>query len=173
MANITYNPFSITKESLTTPTSTQQYPLGFVYISSDDSSSAAVKRFLYIKANGALTAKQPYRIVTSGTAAAEWTTASFISLTGAVTLIGIPQVAFTSGYYGFVQIGGAASYLPTAATIAAGATLKVMTSGSTLVLDSSTGVVSNSTVGSNVSALTSDSTSGTVILNGVRVVVSS
>lgn len=165
----------VNETDITTPTSTLNglYVLGQIYSFKDSSAPNAVKQYMYIKANGALTQYQPYRIVNSGTSGAEWTTASFISLSAPVTLVGIPQVAFTSGYYGFIQIGGVATYKAPATTVAAGASLKAMTSGTALVVDSSTGVQSNASMAWNVTALTSDDTSGSCVLSNIRFVVTS
>lgn len=165
----------INEDDLTTPSSAinPNYLLGQVYSFKDSSNSAAVKQFMYVKANGALTAYVPYRIVASGTAGAEWTTAAPITLTASVSLIGIPQVAFTSGYYGFIQIAGAATYATGSLAIVATYAVKVLTAGVTLVTDTTTAVQSNVSVGFNVSTTTTGDTTGTVILQGARVVVTS
>lgn len=89
---------------LTTPASTQQYPLGTVVEVIDDTYKS-IKKFMYVKSHGALAKYSGYFITFSATAGSEVITVA--PTTSALLRIGcIPQVDFTSGYYGWVQIEG-------------------------------------------------------------------
>lgn len=89
--------------------------------------------YKYIKAAANLTAYQPYVLVDN---AAGVTTAS--PATSSVTKkIGIPQVAIASGSYGWVAIGGLCK--AKTGIQAKGDTLEVLNSGTTLVVDGSSG----------------------------------
>ena len=93
---------------LTTPTSAQGYPLGFrfrVKSSHGATGTEYMTEYIYIKANGALTAYVPLMLNFSGTDAAEITTTA-IATSSVYREIVVPQVTFTSGYYGFVPIKG-------------------------------------------------------------------
>ncbi len=166
--------FSISEDALTTPSSTQQFPLGNIVEVVDSAQPNSIKRFMYVKSHTTLVAFTPYAIVAQGTSGSEWLTAAPAILSSAVQLIGIPQVGFTSGYYGFVQIAGAATYLTGGLAVVANASVKILAAGTTLITDSSTGAQSNNTIGWNVSLTsTTPGVSGTVILQGARAVVSS
>jgi hypothetical protein len=89
---------------LTTPTSTQQYQLGEVITTWDDSQKCQ-KKFMYVKSHEAFVLGRAYTITYSSTAGAEVTTVK--AATSSVLII--PCVAVcscTSGYYCFVQIEG-------------------------------------------------------------------
>lgn len=115
---------------LVTPTSTQKYPLGKkVRIreaanSASETASTATKEYIYVKASAALTAKGAYVITPSGTAGAELGTGTPATSSVAVRA-GIAPVAFTSGYFGFLQIEGDASIVSYGA-VTAGDTLKLI-----------------------------------------------
>lgn len=165
MTTTLYNRLNLgNKNDLTTPTSTQEYPLGYIYEVSD-SNTAAIKKYMYVKSHAALTAYVPYLISASGTAGSEVITAAPATLASAVNLIGIPQVDFTSGYYGFVQIEGkTTAALRDAAT--AGWTVEILNSGASLV-----GLASTELVGTlgYVIATTTAATNGSVYITGKRV----
>ena len=129
---------------LTTPTEAQKYALGKV-ITVIDSAKKAVKKFMYVKSHGALTQYQPYMISFSSTAASEVITAAPATLAAPGALIGVPQVAFTSGYYGFIQIQGDCTVLMTAETYAVGDHLQILNTGTALVVDGTSGSTSRTT----------------------------
>lgn len=92
------------QEDLTTPTADQKYPLGMEVVV-NDTSVFARKCFKYVKAaHSALTAYVPYQLANAYTTGAEWATRAAIKCDN--SLVGVPSVAFTSNYYGFLQIEG-------------------------------------------------------------------
>jgi len=92
------------QEDLTVPTSTIKYPLGTEVVITDTTLTMR-KRFKYVKAaHSALTAYVPYQIALGYTTGAEWATRAALKCTN--SLVSVPQVAFASNYYGFVQIEG-------------------------------------------------------------------
>lgn len=89
--------------------------------------------YRYIKAASALTANQPYVLVND---AAGVTTAA--PATSTVTkYIGVPQVAIASGSYGWVAVKGLCK--AKTGIQAKGDTLEVINSGTTLIVDGSSG----------------------------------
>ena len=98
-----------------------------------DSATGYTTTYKYIKASAALTANQPYVLVEK---AEEVGTAS--PATSSVSkIIGIPQVAIASGSYGFVAIKGLCK--AKTGIQAKGDTLEVINSGTTLIVDGSSG----------------------------------
>jgi hypothetical protein len=119
-------------EDLTTPTSTAKYPLG-VEVIIEDSAYKAVKRYKYVYApTGGLTQYVPYNISNTQESGKEVVAIAPAATSGVVSLIGWPQVAITSGYYGFVQVEGNLTSVLTAASGVAGLTYKVLAGGTTL-----------------------------------------
>jgi hypothetical protein len=89
---------------ITVPSVTQQYGLGYI-MNVLDSDTKMLKTFMYVKDSGSgMTINVPYTIDYTGTAGGEVTAKTPVALAGCK--IGVPQVAFTASYYGFVQIGG-------------------------------------------------------------------
>jgi hypothetical protein len=125
-------------KDLTTPSSTAQYKLGTI-IEVEDTTLKSIKRYIYVKSHTSLTAYQPYIVGNSATAGSEVITAAPATLAAPGSLVCVPQVAFTSGYYGFVQIEGTATALMTAETYAVGDTLQILNTGTAFVVDGSTG----------------------------------
>jgi hypothetical protein len=125
---------------LITPTSTQQYPLGSV-VTILDSDKTMVKKYLYVCAGAALSAYLPYTIDWTGTAGDEVTTKTPIALVGVI--IGVPQVAFTSGYFGFVQTMGDCLV---SGNLTSGNCLRVKANAATVLTDQSTTTVGTDTV---------------------------
>ena len=124
---------------LTTPTAAQQYNLGDVQIYAD-SDKTGVKKYMYVKALSAgMTAYQPYVITNTGTAGAEVITLAPATLTTCGLVIGVPQVAFTASYYGWVLIEGDGKVLMISETYAVGDKLEVLNAGTAAVVDGSTG----------------------------------
>jgi len=149
---------------LTTPTSTQVYPLGYrttIY----DSATKMEKEFIYVKSHAGLTQYQPYVLNWTGTAGSEVKTAAPATTAAPGQMVCVPQVAFTSGYYGFVQIKGDCTCLLANETKAVGDYLQVLNTGTTLVVDgtsSSTVLLGNSCAVSK--SATTDGTSGVAII---------
>ena len=145
MQHIINKPFALNEVDLVTPSSTQQYPLGMVVEvvekanSSSETASYAVKKYMYVKAHAALTQYQPYVVANSSTAGSEVITAAPSTLAAPGQKVVIPQVAFTSGYYGFVLFEGDGSVLMTAETYAIGDFLQILNAGTAMVVDGSTG----------------------------------
>ena len=99
---------------ITTPTSTQLYPLGYTRTYKDVSGTTGQAiTYIYVQAAAALTQYGVYVLAFSSTAGSEFTTATPTSLAVYQNIV-VPQVAFTSGYYGFVAIEGYAKVNPTA-----------------------------------------------------------
>lgn len=131
--------FSINEDDLTTPSSTKKYPLGLSVTVGDSGATDAVKTFMYVKSHGALTQYQPYVISYVNTSAGEVVTAAPATQTSPIVLVCVPQVAFTSGYYGFVQIQGQATAKVAAETYAAGDPGEVLNAGTTFVVNGTSG----------------------------------
>jgi hypothetical protein len=148
---------------LIVPTATRQYPLGEIY-DIEDTTTGAIKQYMYVKSHTGLTAYQPYLITNSITAGSEWITAAPATLSSSVNLIGVPQVAFTSGYYGFVQISGAMSCAVDRA-VTSGWTLEMLNAGTSLTGQATTELIG--TIGLSVSTTTAAGTAS-VVLSGRR-----
>jgi len=125
-------------DDLIVPTATQVYRLGLV-VETEDEDTKAIHKYIYVKSHTGLTAYQPYILGNSATAGSETITAAPATLAAPGSLVCVPQVAFTSGYYGFVQIQGTAYCLMTAETYAVGDTLQILNGGTAFVVDGTTG----------------------------------
>ena len=133
---------SVQESEFSTPSSTCLHPLGMrVKV---ESTTGLLSEYEYICAAGAaLTAYQPYIKDLGGTTGA--TTTINVKLTAPVTLgapgaiVAIPQVAFTSGYYGWVLVKGYGKALHYAETYIKGDMLQLLSGGTSLVVDGSTG----------------------------------
>ena len=98
------------ESDLTTPTSTQNYPLGGV-VDVEDSSKKTIKKYMYVKSHDTLSANGIYILNFSGTSGSEALTAlpTDTSADKGVTyynMPGVAEVAVTSGYYCFICIQG-------------------------------------------------------------------
>lgn len=142
---------------LTTPTEDAKYQLGSVV--EVEGAKGFVSKYIYVKAHDDLTAYQPYLVLNSGAAGSEWITGAAITLAGAVALVGVPQVAFKDGYYGFVQIEGRCTVANGSGSVTAGNTAELKTAGTALI--STTGsaptintcaVIAATTTGTTMSA---------------------
>ena len=129
---------------LTTPSSTRKYALGKIVTVEDDDYQVR-QQFIYVKSHTTLTAYQPYVLNYGSTAGAEVVTAAPLTNSAPGSQVVVPQVAFTSGYYGFVQIEGDCKALMTTETYALGDILQLVTAATTLVVDGSTGSTTWST----------------------------
>lgn len=141
MAKKVYNLQAIFEDDLTTPTSTQnpQYLLGDTIKIADSANPTSQKVFMYVKAHAALTAYQPYVISYAYTAGAEVVTAAPATQTSPIVTVCVPQVAFTSGYFGFVQIQGYCTLKMSAETYASGDPLEVINTGATFLVNGTSG----------------------------------
>lgn len=154
---------------LTTPTSSQKYELG-TEIEIKDTDTTTVSTFKYVKAHAALTAYTPYAIIPSGTAAGEVVTAAPVATASAIVEVGVPQVAFTSDYYGFVQTKGeATAVIAATTTYVDGNAMEVIGAGTSFIAASTALIPTINTSAFLVTNTTG--TSGTVILPGYRVEV--
>lgn len=165
--NKVFNPLSIDNRDIANPTSAQKYPLG-MEVCIQDEASGDVTKYIYLKAASALVAGQPYSIVEDDGTAGEITTASFITLASAIVLVGVPQVAFTTAYYGFVAIQGTVNAKVAGATTA-GHRLEVFTSGSAFTTEAAATLSINS-AGMAITTVTGADTTA-VMLAGRRVEV--
>ena len=155
---------------LTVPTSTAQYKLGRV-VTFQDPDTQTVKKFKYVYASVALTKNAPYAVTNTPTSGKEVQAATPITLAGAVTEVCFPQVAFTSGYYGFVQIEGNGNAVITAsATAVAGCQYSVTNGNATLT--GTTGIVQTINTCAYLVTTTTGST-GAMYFPGNRVEVTS
>lgn len=162
--------FAVSETDLTTPSSAiGPYPLGFVWEVQDDAAPNAVKKYMYVKSHTTLTQYQPYTVVFANTSQAEVVTAAPVTLASGVTPC-IPQVAFTSGYYGFVQIFGACSALLANETHVAGDYLELLTTGTTLIVDGTSGSTAYSAKGIaiQVGTLSGAGTATVFLFGGIR-----
>lgn len=150
---------------ITVPTSTQQYTLGRVERFKDTDTNV-INEYMYVKSHAGLTQYQPYVVTNSGTAGSEWITAAPITLASAVSLVCVPQVAFTSGYYGWVLIKGRGTALVASATTATHA-CQLYTAGTSLTTEGATTKTINSCAWAI--ATTTGAGSTTVMLPGCRV----
>lgn len=131
---------SICEDDLTTPTSTKNptYPLGAIYTCVDSDDASVIQQYMYVKSHAALTQYQPYVVVASGTSGSEFVTAAPATLASGVTVC-VPQVAFSSGYYGFVQIQGKMTAKLANETHVAGDFLELLNAGTTFIVDGTSG----------------------------------
>ena len=145
MQHTILNPIAFDEVDLVTPTSTQKYTLGRIVEvkekanSSSETASLAVKKYIYVKAHTGLTAFQPYVLGQGSTAGAEVVTAAPATLAAPGQQVVIPQVAFTTAYYGFALLQGSGKVLMTAETYAVGDFLQVLNAGTALVVDGTSG----------------------------------
>ncbi len=122
---------AISEESFTTPTSDRRFPLGTIL--NVETGTAEMKRYIYIYATGALTAYIPYELTWSGTKLGAAAPA-----TGNGQIV-VPQVAFTSAYYGWALVQGTGSVYMDAETYAIGDHVKAFNAGTTCKVEGSTG----------------------------------
>lgn len=121
-SNALFTLSAIDEKSLTTPTSTQQFPLG-AKISIQNPftlspGSTTVKEYIYVKAASVLAATSLYVIDYSATAGAEVATVAPASSSGVYRQFGVAPQAFTNGYYGWLQTKGQCKVLAEGATTA-------------------------------------------------------
>lgn len=131
---------AVDEDDLTTPTSTKNpsYPLGGIYTVVDADDRAIPQQYMYVKSHAALTQYQPYVVKPLNTSGSEFITGAPATMANFVTVC-VPQVAFTSGYYGFVQIQGKMTAKLAAETHVAGDFLELLDAGTTFIVDGTSG----------------------------------
>lgn len=169
MANDTVQSFSsISEAELTTPTSTQRFPLGLeVTTSNPFGTSVNRKVWKYVQADNALVIYGIYAIKGVYASAAVKVKAVTPATEDASQLFGVAPVAFTDEYYGFVQIEGDCTILATSSTATAGNYVKVI-NGAATVTDETT---AQSTSSVALCKVTATGTSTTYTLLGLPVVI--
>ena len=147
---------SISEAELTTPSSTQRFPLGMEITTGQPfGTSTNVKKWKYLQAHGALSQYGVYAVKGAyASNATKFKTAAAASL-AVYTEYGVAPVAVTSGYYFWLQISGDCTVLAEGSTATAGNTLNVINAKATAT-DSSGTTVSTATF-----ALANTSTSST------------
>lgn len=155
---------------LTTPSSTQKYPLGAIVAVYNDSDKA-MSRYEYVKSHAALVQYTPYVIAYSTTA--NVVTAAVGTMGAPGSQVCVPQVAFTSGYYGFVLIEGKGKALTCTETYANGDFMQVVTSSPTAVVVDGTSGSTTMSVNSCAIILESGTTatSKNIYMFGKRAIV--
>lgn len=154
---------ALDRTDLETPTAAAKYAVGTVIHTADARNGGAEKTYIYVKAHAGLTAYKPYVLAIGAVAGAEKVTKAPATLAAPGSIVAVPQVAFTSGYYGFVQIKGDATVLMKAETYAVGDHLQILNAGVTLVVDGT----SSSTVESINTCAISKATGTTAVAQPV------
>ena len=131
---------SVPEVDITTPTSAQKYPLGYIHTTYASDAITEVTEWIYIQALGAaLTAYIPKVLTLGGVAAGTFIPSAPVTLGAPGARVIVPQVAFTSGYYGFAAIKGVCTAAVKAETYVVGDAAQLLSGGVTLVVDGSTG----------------------------------
>jgi hypothetical protein len=125
-------------DDLTNPTTTQKYPLG-MEVTIHDTDKHSVKTYVYVYAVGTLTQYVPYVLTFAGVAGTEVEAIAPLTTAAPGQRVCVPQVGITATYYGFVQVGGDCSCFLTAETYAVGDYLQILTTGTALVVDGTSG----------------------------------
>lgn len=124
---------AIWNEDITVPTSTQKYPMGLRLNVIQEDDTETEKQFIYIRAHELLAQYRPCGTDHTGTSYATADPA-----TGA-TLICVPQVQVTSGYYCFALVRGEGRVNIGAETYAVGDHLEVINAAIISNVDGTTG----------------------------------
>lgn len=158
--------FSVSEDDLITPTSAAKYPVGTEVQVSNGSTSTT---YIYAKAHTTLTAYQPYVLDLSIYGAI---TSAPLTLAAPGAIVVVPQVAFTTAFYGWMAKKGLCSALHISQTYAAGDMLQLLSGGAALVVDGTTAqtVKSVNTCGVTITA-GSTAAAFSIMLNGEQAVV--
>lgn len=140
-----YNVNVVNIDDLTTPTSAKReaYRLGAIYSLADSDVPGVLNQYMYVKSHAALTQYQPYVVVPSQASSdGTYLTAAPSTQASGVTVC-VPQVAFSSGYYGFVQISGVCTVNLSNVTHVPGDYLQLVAASPTvLIVDGTSGSTS-------------------------------
>lgn len=169
MANETVQTYeSISEAELTTPTSTQRFPLGLEITTAQPFGTQVNRKvWKYIKADNALVQYGLYVIKDMYASNANAVKAITPATAAFYQKVGVAPVAFTDEYYGFVQIEGDCTILATSSTGTAGNYAKVINGAATVTDESTT----QSTASVAICKVTASGTSTTYTLLGLSVTV--
>ena len=169
MANETVQNYeSISEAELTTPTSTQRFPLGIELVTAQPFGTQVNRKvWKYIQADNALVQYGIYAIKDMYLTAVNKVKAITPATLAVYQKFGVAPVAFTDEYYGWVQIEGDCTILATSSTGTAGNYAKVV-NGAATVTDEST---SQSTASVALCKVTATGTSTTYTLLGLTATV--
>lgn len=129
---------AVDERELATPTTTAKYPLGLV-VEFVNTSDNVTEKYIYGKAHAALTQYAPYIVVANAVAGSEIVTAAPVTNTAEMVAVGVPQVAFTSSYYGFIKIQGNSTVVTSTGLVAT--TYGKLINGGTSAYVSTTGAL--------------------------------
>lgn len=112
-------PMAVDERQLEVPTSSANYTLG-QEVEFRNIETGLVDRYVYAKAHAALTQYAPYIIYTAASTAggSEVVTAAPVVNTAQQVVVGVPQVAFTSSYYGFIKTKGLSTCVASSGLVA-------------------------------------------------------
>ena len=128
---------TINLDSLDTPSSTKEYPLGTM-LPINDTTKGGESVFVYVKAHASIALGQPVMLQEGSGGDAELVTVAPDTFEdGQGELIGFPTTAVTSAYYFWAQISGVIT--AAAGTVAAGDHVEVIKGGTTVIVDGTTG----------------------------------
>ncbi|RKZ03702.1 hypothetical protein DRQ25_17590 [Candidatus Fermentibacteria bacterium] len=155
---------AVDERDLTTPTVAAKYTLG-QEIEFANKTTGLIDKYVYVTAHAALTQYAPYVINPASTSGGEYVTAAPATNTVKMVKVGIPQVAFTSSYFGFVKTQGQTTCVASTGLLNAYYGKAINTAA--YVVESSTGVtVPGITSFCVCTSATSTGTSATVNLIG-------
>ena len=154
-------------DSLQNPSATAEFKLGSP-LPINDTTKGQESVFIYCKSHAALNLGQPVNLIAGTGGDAELVTAAFSEVsTGAGELIGYPLTAVPSGYYFWAQISGVIT--AAAATVAAGDHVQCLESGTTVVVDGTTGSTTRAATSCGIAkTATSGGTADIVVMPGLR-----
>ena len=161
------NNITAINDSLENPSATAEFKLGST-IPINDTTKGQESVFMYCKSHAALNLGQPVNLIAGTGGDAELVTAAFTAVsTGAGELIGYPLTAVPSGYYFWAQISGVIT--AAAGTVAAGDYVQVLASGTTVVVDGTTGSTTRSATSCGIAkTATSGGLAEIVVMPGLR-----
>lgn len=164
---------SIPESDITTPSSTRKYPMGYTIPVEDSTYNGGITEYTYIRANAAaLTINVPVIMDLGSTEASAVVVSTPVTLGAPGARVVVPQVAFTSGYYGFVASKGFCECVHVAETYVVGDMLQLLSAGVSLAVDGSSGstIKTVNTCGVTIDAGTT-AVAKTIFLNGEQAVI--
>lgn len=161
-------PMAVDEQDLTVETVAAQYALGQV-IEFRNMTTGLIDRYIYAKAHAALTQYAPYAIYTAASTASgsEVVTAAPVANTAQQVILGVPQAAFTSSYYGWLKTKGLTTIVTTTGLV--GDSYGQVIGAAATVIDGSTGPTPITTDFCANAGATSTGASHSVRLLGVPV----